>query len=140
MLLSGDLNSRTANIFPELYDNTNEPEFQHTSAPLNTFSRKSEDSIHNNYGKMLLNLCTAFNLCILNGMCKGDHDGCYTYISDNGSSVNDYFLISYDLFDEISDICKFVVHDRIDSDHLPVTLHLSLKYNDDYMHKKKINL
>ena len=79
--------------------------------------------------KMPLNLCTAFKLCILNGMCKGDHDGCYTYISDNGSSVNDYFLISYDQLDEISDICKFVVHDRIDSDHMPVTLHLSLKYN-----------
>ena len=61
LLLSGDLNSRTANIFPELYDNTKEPEFQYTSAPLNTFSRKSEDSVLNNYGEMLLNLCTVFN-------------------------------------------------------------------------------
>ena len=48
-----------------------------------------------------------------------------------------YFLISYDLFDEISDIRKFVVHDRIDSDHMPVTLYLSLKYNDDKYAQEK---
>jgi len=45
-----------------------------------------------------LNMCTALNLCILNGMCYGDHLGRYTYISDVGSSVNDYFLLSNDLF------------------------------------------
>ena len=73
-------------------------------------------------------MCTALNLCILNGMCHGDHLGRYTYISDAGSSVNDYFLLSNDLFAVVCDSCKLVISERIESDHMPVELYLrSLK-------------
>ena len=75
-----------------------------------------------------MNMCTAVNLCILNGMCHGDHLGRYTYFSDAGSSVNDYFLLSNDLFAVVGDSCKLVISERIESDHMPIELYLrSLK-------------
>ena len=61
------------------------------SQPVNQ-NRKSQGNVVNNYGKLLLNLRTTFDLCILNGVCEGDLQGCYTYISETGSSVNDYFV------------------------------------------------
>ena len=84
MILSDDLNSRTSNISKHV---TTDTVFDSPckSSPINA-DRCSEDEVLNNYGKSLL------DLCILNGMCPGDYSGCYTYISDNGSSLNDYFL------------------------------------------------
>ena len=43
-------------------------------------------------------MCTAFRLNILNGVCNGDLQGCYTFISNSGNSMNDYFMVSEDLF------------------------------------------
>ena len=81
----------------------------------------SLDSVVNNYGKLLLNLCTTFYLCILNGVCKGDFQGCYTYISETGSSVNDYFILSYDLYALIhSTSVNFVSQDVLNR----ITCHL----------------
>ena len=71
----------------------------------------------------MLDLCTALNLCILNGMCPGDYSGRYTYVSDTGSSVNDYFLFSNDLFVAVYDSCKQVISECIESDHMPVELY-----------------
>eukprot|EP00745_Piridium_sociabile_P014999 TRINITY_DN220_c0_g1_i5.p1 TRINITY_DN220_c0_g1~~TRINITY_DN220_c0_g1_i5.p1 ORF type:complete len:431 (+),score=53.42 TRINITY_DN220_c0_g1_i5:76-1293(+) len=67
-------------------------------------------------------MCTALRLCILNGLCNGDHNGRYTYISDHGSSVNDYFLASLSLFQYAYDHMTFDILDRIESDHLPILL------------------
>ena len=96
VILSGDLNSRTSNISHHI---TTDTIFESLckSSPTN-IDRCSEDGVLNNYGNTLLNMCTALNLCILNGMCHGDHLGRYTYKSDAGSSVNDYLLLSDDLF------------------------------------------
>ena len=94
-------------------------ENQHDSHPV-SMNRRSQDTVINNYGKLLLNLCTAFNLSVLNGMCYGDLQGRYTYISDSGSSVNDYFLMSGDLYNMLCDLCELRVSDRIESDHMPV--------------------
>ena len=69
----------------------------------------------NGYGKLLLNICTTFGLNILNGACNGDREGCYTYISQSGSSVNDYFILSNDLLLFLDSFCKLVVKDRFDS-------------------------
>jgi len=84
--------------------------------------RCSQDTVINGFGKSLLNMCTALNLSILNGMCHGDRNGCYTYISDMGSSVIDYFLMSSDLFAIIYETCSLNVVENIDSHHLPITL------------------
>ncbi|WP_419607807.1 hypothetical protein, partial [Thiolapillus sp.] len=129
VILSGDLNSRTSNISKHV---TTDTVFDSPckSSPINA-DRCSEDGVLNNYGKSLLDLCTALNLCILNGMCPGDYSGRYTYISDTGSSVNDYFLLSNDLFVAVYDSCKLVISERIESDHMPVELYFRLLKEKD---------
>ena len=82
------------------------------SQPVNR-NRKSQDSVVNNYAKLLLNLCTIFDLCILNSVCKGDLQGCYKYISDSGISVNDYFLLSNDMYAHIHSTSELCVTARI---------------------------
>ena len=61
-------------------------------------SRHSEDKTLNSYGKQLLNMCVALDLWIMNDVCNGDPQGCYTYISDTGNSINVCFLVTDDLF------------------------------------------
>eukprot|EP00745_Piridium_sociabile_P037377 TRINITY_DN67893_c0_g2_i6.p1 TRINITY_DN67893_c0_g2~~TRINITY_DN67893_c0_g2_i6.p1 ORF type:complete len:219 (-),score=13.44 TRINITY_DN67893_c0_g2_i6:162-818(-) len=90
VILNGDLNSRTSNHSQDLlgkntYDKQCDSQFL-------SIYRNSEDSILNKYGQLLLNVCTVLDLCILNGLCKGDLQGRYTYISDSGNSVNDYLI------------------------------------------------
>eukprot|EP00745_Piridium_sociabile_P020325 TRINITY_DN31284_c1_g1_i11.p1 TRINITY_DN31284_c1_g1~~TRINITY_DN31284_c1_g1_i11.p1 ORF type:complete len:245 (-),score=15.35 TRINITY_DN31284_c1_g1_i11:10-744(-) len=106
--------------------------------------RKLADKVLNNYGRHLLNMCTSLGLCILNGICNGDFDGQFTYISQTGNSVNDYFLLSKDLFSIVYSSCKLLVSDRLDSDHSPVELHFkfsetSIRYldteNDQFVEK-----
>ena len=48
----------------------------------------------NAYGKNVLDMCTSLNLYLMNGVCNGDIQGHFTYISEFGSSVIDYFLLS----------------------------------------------
>ena len=43
-------------------------------------------------------MCTAFGLNILNGVYNGDLQGRYTFIFNCGNSVNDYLMVSEDLF------------------------------------------
>ena len=88
LLLCGDLNSSfsSANEFP-ISQSENDV---FARAVEETPVRCSEDSVLNPYGKKLLNMCTAFGLNILNGVCNGDLQGRYTFISNSGNSVNDY--------------------------------------------------
>ena len=69
-------------------------------------SRRSEDKTLNSFEKQLLNMCSALDLCIMNCVCNGDHLGCYTYISDTGNSVNDYFMVTDDLFALVQRCCQ----------------------------------
>ena len=129
ILLCGDLNSRTSNFSQQDQDITDILLFNHLSQPVSV-NRTSEDSVLNDYGKLLLNVCTAFDLCILNGKCYGDLQGCYTFIADNGCSVNDYFLMSSELYELFCDSLELKVCERIESDHMPVTLSISIR-NDN---------
>ena len=129
IILSGDLNSRTSNIGPTTSDNDSFIDSLHSSDS-GTGGRASQDTVINGFGKSLLNMCIALNLCILNGTCEGDHLGCYTYISPFGSSVIDYFLMSGDLLATVYDSCNLNVLERIESCHMPVVL--SIKFpNED---------
>ena len=60
----------------------------------------------------LLNVCITFDFCILNSVCKGDLQGCFTYISETECIVNDYFILSSDLYT--------LIHST--SDHMPLTI------------------
>ena len=119
VLLCGDLNGRTSNILPERYDESYIYDARHNNDD-ETYTRNSEDTVLNNYGKMLLNMCSAMNLCIMNGVCKGDQQGSLTFISEFGNSVNDYY--SFDLFDVIAYSSCLTVGEQIDSQHMPLEL------------------
>ena len=43
-------------------------------------------------------MCSAYELCVLNGACKGDLHGCYTYVTVLGCSAIDYFIASEELY------------------------------------------
>ena len=87
IFLCGNLNSRTANEFPISQSGNN----VFTRSVEETPTRRSQDTVLNSFGKKLLNMCTAFGLNILNGVCNGDLQGRYTFISNCGNSVNDWF-------------------------------------------------
>ena len=120
VILAGDLNSRTASNSQISSMNSNIFDPLQESQPVNQ-NRKSQDSVVYNYGKLLLNLCPTFDLCILKSVCKGDLQGCYTCISETGSSVNDYFILSNDLYALIHSTCELCVTGRVESDHMPLT-------------------
>ena len=122
VILCGDLNSRTANISQELNESNGDSTL-FTSSPVPT-DRMSEDKALNTYGKLLLNMCSTLNLCILNGMCYGDRQGRYTYFSESGNSVNDYFILSNDLYGRMCESCELSVLERIESSHLPLRLYV----------------
>ena len=42
--------------------------------------RRSQDSEENDFGKLFLELCTQFDLCMFNGACEGDERGLYTFV------------------------------------------------------------
>ena len=138
ILITGDLNSRTTNISQSIsIDNNYSLQSSHPAS----IGRQSQDSVLNQYGKLLLNMCTALNLCILNGVCYGDHEGRYTYVSDFGSSVIDYFLLSSDLYASIFDSCRLTIKERIDSSHLPLVLSVSFpKENTSKAGNNSINI
>ena len=122
VLICGDLNGRTSDIMPDIYDV--DKIFDHLHDETFLHKRCSEDKVTNTYGKSLLDMCSSLNLFILNGACNGDLQGHFTYIYEFGSSINDYFIMSYDLFDDICNRCSLFVAERIDSKHMPLEFRL----------------
>ena len=121
VVLCGDLNSRTSNIVPNHVDDDDFSAHWNTdSVPQKFSARSSKDSVLNAYGKNCLNMCSVLGLTMLNGLCNGDLDGHYTYISETGSSVNDYWLISVEFLEQFENRCTMRVQERIESDHLPL--------------------
>ena len=133
IIMSGDLNSRTSNISPDVVSSASFLDAIHKSNPTSV-NRNSQDKVLNNYGKLLLNVCTTLGLSIMNGVCNGDRQGCYTFITDSGSSVNDYFILSNDLLNSLFLCCELTVKERFDSDHMPLEFQLSCS-NDIFLTK-----
>ena len=63
----------------------------------------------------------------MNGVCHGDLQSRYTFMSNCGNSVNDYFMVSEDLFSLIQHDCRLRVMERIESDHMPLELHTNVE-------------
>ena len=105
IILCGDLNARTKNLQPitncesvTRFIDPNVDNILCSKEMHESLNRKSKDSVFNTYGKYLYELCYNFDLVILNGYCKGDNDGNFTFMSPSGQSVIDYFIVSTDLF------------------------------------------
>ena len=108
VILSSDLNSRTASN-SQIVSMTDEVFDSLQASQAVNVNRNSQENVLNNYGKLVLNVCTTFDFCILNGVRKGDLQGCYTYISETGCSVNDYFVLSGYLYALMHSTCELCV-------------------------------
>lgn len=125
MILSGDLNARTGSKddfvqLPnriQLFEDLDELFMNDVST-----KRCSKDQVVNSFGKILLNLCITYSMCILNGRIGDDKDvGEFTYHGHAGSSLIDYFICSTGLFA----LCHNIKVDvSAESDHMPVILTL----------------
>ena len=127
IIVCGDFNSRTADKFPSVFDI--DKLYDHMAEDNDNIKRCSEDMIMNTFGKNLLDMCTALNLYIMNGVCNGDLQGRFTYISEFGSSVNDYFLLSCDLYDLLITKCSIFVSEMIQSKHMPIEFRIAVDNN-----------
>ena len=89
ILLCGDFNSRTGKyntaISWDVHDVRSEAVVE---------TRNSQDINLNEYGRSLLSLCGSFEMSILNGCENGTYSGEFTFLSPNGRSVIDYFIVS----------------------------------------------
>ncbi|KAK7450703.1 hypothetical protein BaRGS_00039886 [Batillaria attramentaria] len=120
-LLCGDFNARTAAESPLTIDITSFSSNDVLTDRDDVAYRQSQDFTVNDYGSCLLQLCSQFDLFILNGACNGDMDGNYTFISQQGCSVIDYFIIS----SAVSFLCCHMsVDEKINSAHMPITCRL----------------
>ena len=124
LILTGDLNSRTGSI-QGVHEEHDLNKYLNYDASLlyddsiSTLARTSEDTHVNVFGRSLLNLCSIFDLYILNGV--HEKSGSYTFMSWRGNSVNDYFIISQDL---LMENINMKVLSRTESWHMPISLSL----------------
>lgn len=125
-IMCGDFNARTGSKVAPFYDLESDCGVNVDGDLWSTSSfegchysqRSSQDPDVNPFGRRLLDLCSSLDMHILNGACDGDRNGRLTYITSNGSSVIDYFIVSCSLASLVDKMC---VLDRIDSKHMPVS-------------------
>ena len=129
-ILCGDLNARTSNVQPMVESEVASKYLRDTGYPScshdrvgTTNDRQSEDTIVNGYGRKLIEMCASYDFVILNGMCKGDPTGAFTFIAPQGNSVVDYFIVSDTI---LNDNINISVENRIESWHMPIVLSLIL--------------
>ena len=130
IICNGDFNARTANYqinteFCQMDGGDYEP---FCKVSLFEPTRTSQDREVNAFGRRLLETCACYGLEILNGFCPGDETGNFTYLSEHGYSVVDYFLMSSDIL-YLAETLN--VNDRIESDHMPVELYCKCQANSD---------
>ena len=129
VFITGDMNSRTG----QYTDSTDFLIFdRYLNAGLNNNenfdipSRSNKDTVIDNNGRRLLDMCKSTGLLIGNGRLCADQDiGEFTCITPRGRSVVDYFLLSYSDFDCISEFC--VCDPDEYSDHCALYICLNLK-------------
>ena len=133
LLISGDLNARTAHLMDYIIDDSCEympMESWYESDDFN-LQRQSKDTQVNTYGISLCNMCATNGLYILNGRFLGDRCGEFTCIKHNGKSVVDYMLGNQSLFNKVKD---FRVMSIDKSDHFPIMC--TINCNVDYTEKE----
>ena len=126
IMVMGDLNARiglkpetlTVDDFNPITDNLSD--LNQVWAP----PRCSIDTRSNSWGNELIDVCTAHNICLLNGRKVGDFEGRCTYFGI-GSSVIDVSIVDRELF---SHTLAFKVHNLTEfSDHCKIETILACK-------------
>ncbi|UYV61997.1 hypothetical protein LAZ67_1007380 [Cordylochernes scorpioides] len=87
--------------------------------------RKSKDPISSKLSDKLISFTESNSITIANGRTKGDTNGSFTFISERGSSVLDYFMYTHGLTQSISDMW---IEELSYSDHLPTVLQINTGY------------
>jgi hypothetical protein len=132
IVLMGDLNGRTGNELDYIAQDSDKmlpldlPYITDKQIPC----RNSLDTVVNNRGKSIIDMCISTRLRIVNGRRLGDTLGYYTCHKWNGSSVVDYAIVSEDLLKaipcfrvkkfmaDLSDHCCIAL--KIHTPHIPV--------------------
>ena len=119
-MLIGDFNARTGSL-PDYvsFDSNDHIPFPPDYIVDTELPRSSKDSMCNNYGRELLDLCKASNLRMTNGRFGEDRGiGSFTCFTSRGQSTVDYHILSESLLGRIK---NFVVEPPSDiSDHCPL--------------------
>lgn len=122
-MIIGDFNARTGD--------------KESFISFNNVKRQSVDSVTNNEGKKILDLCNSYGFAIVNGCTSGDFEGNYTFIGGNGCSVIDYCLVGSDWENKILDF-SIMLEDF--SDHLPLLIEVSFNLPDYVLSNPENNL
>ncbi|UYV69094.1 hypothetical protein LAZ67_6002408 [Cordylochernes scorpioides] len=117
VLIAGDINIRIGNA-----GGFHNP--LKLNSPLNKY-RKSKDLISSKLSEKLISFTDSNSITIANGITKGDTHGSFTFISERGSSVLDYFMYTHGLTQIISDMW---IEELSYSDHLPIVLQINTGY------------
>ena len=118
-MIYGDLNSRCG----DLHDYVDNIVYCEDITNIISSSAVNDDSIVNEYGRTLIDLCITHDLLIVNGRTTGDPKAACTYYTHNGSSLDDYVLCSKSMIDRI-DLKVEDINPL--SDHCTVTTKISL--------------
>ena len=138
VMLCGDFNSRTGNKSEKYvsnfidcqYLNSDDTESEVNSRGNTTVNnilldRISQDNVTNEYGRILLEMSSIADLCILNGRTEGDLDGKYSFHGHQGNSAIDYFLTDKELFGKV---LSFKVWDQPwYTDHCPISMYMKCR-------------
>ena len=92
------------------------------------FPQESQDNHTNVFGQQLIELCSMCECLILNGLSERGFDDSCTFVSNSGSSVVDYFLLSCNMLSSVC-ITSLEVYNMIEHDHLPVILAINVSQN-----------
>jgi len=114
-LIGGDFNSRIGDWSFDVLDDVDDDDDDYVY----TFERRSQDTVINNFGKNLIQLCYMFDLVPLNGLVCKEFDERFTFYSERGNSTIDYFVSSVDF---VTYVCSLSVAQRVESQHMPVLL------------------
>ena len=121
IIIGGDLNAR---IGDWCYQENAELDEDEEDDESKIYDRNTLDQVTNNHGKRLIEICTMFGLTPLGGLKEKRFDSKHTFIGHRGSSHIDHYVASTNLLDQITD---FKIRERIESDHLPITMTLNCK-------------
>uniref|UniRef100_T1IXY8 Endonuclease/exonuclease/phosphatase domain-containing protein n=1 Tax=Strigamia maritima TaxID=126957 RepID=T1IXY8_STRMM len=109
IVLAGDFNARTGTVGVQMRDDHE--------------CRQSQDGTLNKEGRHLLDFGAHHGLKILNDLTNGDWEGKVTSINARGSAVVDYIIVNdHEMIDRME------IHERIESDHLPIQVLLNRSY------------
>ncbi|XP_055907465.1 uncharacterized protein LOC129942508 [Eupeodes corollae] len=127
LMIIGDFNGRVGNsqILNE------EPEFLPDSIKN---VRSATDEVLDGNGKKLVEMCESIGLTLLNGRTNGDTNGNFTFIRGTACSTIDYCLAKGIWLKYIAD---FIVNELTYSDHLPISVQVDIKLQQDSQPKQQ---